>query len=407
MGRPRIIFVDDEPNVLQGLQRMLRFMRIEWDMRFVSSGPEALAMMERDHIDAVVSDMRMPGMDGAQLLAEVRKRDPGVVRVILSGYSDAESVMRTVGPAHQFLAKPCSAQALVDVIQRAFELERVLGSEHLRKLLAGLKSLPTPPDTYYALLDYMKRPDASANGLADIIGRDVAMTAELLKLTNSSYFALSSRLSLPLQAVRVLGFETLGALVLRIGIFRSFKGLPEMAKLVEDVNSDSFFVARVARRIAKLEDFDERAQEEAYCAAMLSSIGLLVLLDQCPAEVSRVKAAVAAGTDPLIAEVEVFGASQFQVGAYLLGLWGFNKAVVEAVAFLGRPSVGSIGRLDIPGVVHIARVIAGPSPIYAQPSKGGEVGRLPLDNAYLQSLGKMDQLGKWSAEAAVEARRSV
>ncbi|PKU25531.1 HDOD domain-containing protein [Telmatospirillum siberiense] len=406
MGRPRILFVDDEPNVLQGLQRMLRYMRIEWDMRFVDSGRAALDMMEQERFAAVVTDMRMPGMDGAELLAEVRRRDPGAVRVILSGYSDADSVMRTVGPAHQFLAKPCSAQVLVDVILRAFELERVLGSEHLRKLLTGLKGLPTPSDTYYTLLDYMKRPEASATGLAEIIGRDVAMTAELLKLTNSSYFGLSSRLSQPLQAVRILGFETLGALVLRIGIFRNFQGLPEMAMLVEEVNRDSFFVARVARRIARLENFDEHAQEEAYCAAMLSSIGLLVLLDQCPHDVARVKAAVAAGVDPQDAEVAVFGASHFQVGAYLLGLWGFNKAVVEAVAFLGRPSAASIGVLDIAGVVHIARVVSGPSPIYAQPAKGADIGRLPLDKAYLQSLGKDDRLVTWSAEAAVEAGRS-
>jgi DNA-binding NtrC family response regulator len=106
MGRPCILFVDDEPNVLQGLQRMLRHMRADWDMRFVDSGHAALDAMENERFDAVVTDMRMPGMDGAELLAEVRRRDSGVVRVILSGYSDAESVMRTVGPAHQFLAKP-------------------------------------------------------------------------------------------------------------------------------------------------------------------------------------------------------------------------------------------------------------------------------------------------------------
>lgn len=407
MGRPRILFIDDEPNVLQGLQRMLRYMRVDWDMRFVESGQAALELMESQLFDAVVSDMRMPGMDGAELLAEVRRRNPGAVRVILSGYSDAESVMRTVGPAHQFLAKPCSAKDLVDVIQRAFALERVLGSEHLRKLLTGLKGLPTPSETYYALLDYMKRPEASSSGIAEIISRDVAMTAELLKLTNSSYFALSSRLSLPLQAVRILGFEILGALVLRIGIFRSFKGLPEMGRQVEEVNRDSFFVARVARRIARLENFDEHAQEEAYCAAMLSSIGLLVLLDQCPGEVSRVKAAVANGADPLDAEFEVFGASHFQVGAYLLGLWGFNKAVVEAVAFLGRPSVACRGALDTAGIVHIARVVAGPSPVYAQPTRGADIGCLPLDTAYLTSLGKAGHLAKWSEEAAIEARRST
>jgi len=402
LSRPRILFVDDEPNVLQGLQRMLRYMRAEWDMRFVGSGGEALDLMAKEPFAAVVSDMRMPGMDGAQLLAEVRKRFPGTVRVILSGYSDAESVLRTVVPAHQFLAKPCSEQDLVDVIHRAFELTRVLESETLRRLLAGLKSLPTPSETYFALVDYMKRPDASASGLADIIGRDVAMTAELLKLTNSSYFALSSRVSSPLQAVRILGFEILGALILRIGIFRSFQGLPEMGKLVEAVNRDSFLVARIARRIAKLEGGDLRGQEDAYCAAMLSSIGLLVLLDHHPDQVTRVKAAVAAGASSLDAEQEVFGANQFQVGAYLLGLWGFNKPVVEAVAFLGQPSIAPIRKLDTAGIVHAARVLGGASPVYAQPGQDGHIGQLPLDKEYFDLLGKLSHFEKWTFEAERE-----
>jgi HD-like signal output (HDOD) protein/ActR/RegA family two-component response regulator len=405
MSRPRILFVDDEPNILQGLQRMLRHMRGEWEMRFAESGQAALAMMETEQFAAVVSDMRMPGMDGTALLAEVLRRDPAVVRVVLSGYSDVESVMRTVGSAHQFLVKPCSAQVLVDVIHRAFELNRVLSSEALRTLLGGLKDLPTPPDTYYALVDYMKRPEASASGLADIIGRDVAMTAELLKLTNSAYFVLSSRLSSPLQAVRILGFETLGALILRIGIFRSFKGLPEMGKLVEEINRDSFLVARIAGRIAKMEGFDIRIQEEAYCAAMLSSIGLLVLLDLRPGDVARVKAMVANGADPLDAEQEVFGASQYQVGAYLLGLWGFNTAVVEAVAFLGRPSSVPVVDFNIVGVVHLARVLAGSTPIYALPEKGESIGRLRLDRDYLNHVGKVGCLEKWSEEALLEAKR--
>jgi HD-like signal output (HDOD) protein len=197
----------------------------------------------------------------------------------------------------------------------------------------------------------------------------------------------------------------LGALILRIGIFRSFKGLPAMGKLVEEINRDSFLVARIARRIAKLEGFDIRAQEEAYCAAMLSSIGLLVLLDLRPDDVARVKAIVATGANPLEAEQDVFGASQYQAGAYLLGLWGFNKAVVEAVAFLGRPSSVPVVEFNIVGIAHFARVLAGALPIYADPAKGEHIGRLPLDKEYLENLGKTNRFDKWSEEAVLEARR--
>ncbi len=400
--RQGILFVDDDQNVLLGLQRMLRFMRDEWEMRFVDSGERALAALDREHFDAVVSDMRMPGMDGAELLAEVSRRYPGIVRVILSGYSEEEAVMRTVGPAHQFLAKPCPPQTLVEVIRRALELRRVLDPDLLRKLLAGIESLPSPSAAYFALVEYMDDPHASATGVADIIGRDVAMTAELLKLTNSAYFTAPSRVATPLQAVRILGFETLRALVLRIGIFRSFRGLPAMGRLMEELNRDSFLVARIARRIARSEGFDVRRMEEAFCAGMLSSIGLLVLLEHLPKPCGKARDAVEGGVSLLEAESHAFGATHVQVGAYLLGLWGFNKAVVEAVAFSGRPGAAPVSSMDVAGVVHVARVLAGPSPAYQIPGAPAETGLLPLDRDYLRSIGRMECWDEWRADADAE-----
>jgi HD-like signal output (HDOD) protein len=399
----RILFVDDDHNVLQGLQRMLRGKRDEWTMNFVSSGAKALEVMEKEPFDAIISDMRMPGMDGAELLTEVQRRYPAMVRVILSGYSEEESVLRTVGPAHQFLAKPCSAQTLVDVLHRAIELRRVLDSENLRKLLAGLKSLPTPSATYFQLVKYIDLPQASANGVAEIIAGDVAMTAELLKLTNSAYFSIPARVTTPLQAVRILGFETLRALVLRIGIFRSFKGLAAMGRVMEDLNRDSFLMARIARRIARAEKFEPPRIEEAFCAGMLCSIGMLVLLDSMPVKLNKVQSLIAKGIDVLDAESQVLGGTHFQIGAYLLGLWGFNRAVVEAVAFCGQPSVAASQQLDVAGTVHIARVLAGPSPAYAARGESG-AGQMQLDRAYVERLNLDARLAAWKEGAAAERK---
>src|SRR5262245_37814840 len=98
----KILFVDDEPNVLQGLERMLRSMRHEWEMQFAMSGPAALERLAEQTFDVIVSDMRMPGMTGAQLLTEVSQRHPHIVRIILSGQADQEDILRSVGPTHQY-----------------------------------------------------------------------------------------------------------------------------------------------------------------------------------------------------------------------------------------------------------------------------------------------------------------
>jgi YesN/AraC family two-component response regulator len=82
---PHILFVDDEPNLIDGLRRMLRSFRQRWNIAFATSGSEALELMSQRPFDVIVSDMRMPGMDGRQLLEEVEKRHPQTVRVVLSG----------------------------------------------------------------------------------------------------------------------------------------------------------------------------------------------------------------------------------------------------------------------------------------------------------------------------------
>jgi HD-like signal output (HDOD) protein/CheY-like chemotaxis protein len=394
-----VLFVDDDLNMLAGLQRMLRPLRHEWHMRFVSSGPEALKVLSEESFHAIVTDMRMPDMDGVQLLSEVSLRHPKMVRIILSGFSEAESVMRTVGPAHQFLAKPCAPEILIDVLRRSMALRQMLSSDAMRGLLASIKNLPTPPETYFRLIKYLEDPNASFVGTAQIIERDVAMTAELLKLTNSAYFALPSRVTSPLQAVRVLGFEILRSLVLQVGIFQSFHGQAKEKAMMEAVNRDSFRVAHIARRIAKLEGFELSRVEECFCAGMLCSIGALVLLDCLPEKFAKVKALVLEGGDPIEAELAEFGCTQFQVGAYLLGLWGFKNTVVEAVAFADQPGTHPASRLDVSAVVHVARVLAGPFPGFTLGEAGDNAGRMALDMGYLSQLGKQDRLGTWMIES--------
>lgn len=395
----KVLFVDDDVNMLAGLQRMLRPLRHEWQMRFVASGPEALNALSEESYDAIVTDMRMPDMDGVQLLSEVNRRYPEMVRIILSGFSEAESVMRTVGPAHQFLAKPCPPETLIDVLRRSMALRQMVDSDAMRGLLAGIKNLPTPPETYFRLIKYLEDPNASFAGTAQIIERDVAMTAELLKLTNSAYFALPTRVSSPLQAVRVLGFEILRSLVLQVGIFQSFHGQAKEKEMMEAVNRDSFRVAHIARRIGKLEGFEMSRVEECFCAGMLCSIGALVLLDCLPKQFARVKSRVLAGEDPVEAELAEFGCTQFQVGAYLLGLWGFKHSVVEAVAFADQPGSQPASRLDVSAVVHVARVLAGPFPGFTLGEADDHAGRMPLDMGYLSQLGKQDRLGIWMIES--------
>jgi DNA-binding NtrC family response regulator len=127
----RILFVDDEPLLLSALERSLRPLRREWMTTFLGSGEEALEAMARESFDVIVTDMRMPGMDGATLLREVMRIWPDMLRLVLSGQSDLESVVQSAGVAHQYLAKPCSLETLKDAVNREVSLHQLLADRPL------------------------------------------------------------------------------------------------------------------------------------------------------------------------------------------------------------------------------------------------------------------------------------
>ena len=139
MKKPKILCVDDEPRVLEGLQRVLFR---NFDVVTSEGGAAALARLQAgETFEVVVSDMRMPSMNGATLLAEFRKRAPNTVRVLLTGQSELEAAIAAVneGQIFRFLTKPCSPEVLVPTLESAVAQHRLVTAEKelLEKTLVG------------------------------------------------------------------------------------------------------------------------------------------------------------------------------------------------------------------------------------------------------------------------------
>ena len=164
--------MDDDPNVLTGLRNVLRTKRREWDMVFAIGPEEALAKLAEGPFDVVVSDMRMPRMDGATLLARVKEMQPSAVRMILSGQTELESAMKSVFIAHMFLSKPCDPTLLQQVVDRACRLQAILNSDELRASAGKVEMLPAAPKTYVALNAALMAPSGfGAGGAATRSGK--------------------------------------------------------------------------------------------------------------------------------------------------------------------------------------------------------------------------------------------
>jgi HD-like signal output (HDOD) protein len=340
---PCVLFVDDEPHLLAGLRRGLHASGIGWQMRFAESGSQALELMAEGECDALITDMRMPGMDGARLLAEVQQRHPGVVRIVLSGEAERGSVLTAAPSAHQFLAKPCDIDTVVAVVNRALAVRRTLTDPSLRELIGGIGHLPSLPAVYEELTTAMDRLDCTVETVAGILTKDVATCVELLKLTNSAFFGIPRHIETVAQAVSMLGLDTIQALVVTGAAFRADQDAPGLRPA--DIERRALLRAAMTRRIGIAEGWSVPDTRTVALTALLLDVGALVLARGRPDEFARFTATLdddpSLRADPVrsaAAEREHYGCSTTEASAYLLGLWGFSERLVHLVA--GQPAVG-------------------------------------------------------------------
>lgn len=354
----KILFVDDEPHILSGLQRMLRSFRNEWEMQFVTSGADALARLGAGGFDVIVTDMRMPGMDGAELLTRVRANWPEVVRICLSGYSSVESAMKLVGLAHQYLSKPCEAAALKATIVRACAMRDHLHDPLLRQALSRMENVPSPPSHYQAIIAELNCPEPSLARIGDVIAQDVAMTAKILQLVNSSFFGLARRITSAREAASLLGLSTVQGMVLSAGVFSNLDQLGCGEFKVDELMDHSLAVATAAKAIAASLSKDRALIDDAFVAGLLHDIGKLVLAGSFNNEYCRaLSEGRLAGLQDTTVETERFGASHADVGSYLMNLWGLPAALVEAIAFHHCPEKAMAPTFTPLAAVHVANVL--------------------------------------------------
>ncbi len=327
-----VLFVDDEPNVIRALRRILFNHRALWEGLFATSAVEALQILRTRQVDIIVSDLRMPQLGGIELLDQVRDRHPDVVRVILSGSTDRQVALSSSRSAHQFLLKPCDSDQLLDTLQRALKVKSLFDNPRLSRLLTSISELPTAPRTYFELTRLLSNSEASISSVAGVVVQDPAITAQVFRYVNSAYFWLSRDVKSADQAVSLLGTETLKWLVLHSELFGAKSGGPITDRnrvAVEKLGQHSQWVSLLARRIVRDVGGRRAQSEEATAAGILHDVGWLVLLGQPDLLRTLHEAATHGINDLIAAELDICGATHADLGAYLLGLWGLPERLVQ------------------------------------------------------------------------------
>ena len=395
MALKDIIFVDDEPDILAGLRNALRRQRVRWNMRFALGGEAALRELEAAPCDVIVTDMRMPGMDGLTLLGQVRQRHPQAARLVLSGHADLDAVVRASSVAHQYLLKPCDTDTLCAAVERSLAIQALLGNDQLRRVVGGLGTLPAAPAMYTALTMALANPNLDIRDLAAIVTRDIGLAARMLHLVNSAYCGLAQRVSSIQTAITILGLNVVRHLALTVEVFRSFEGPGGAA--FEALSQHSSLTARIARKLAP----DRRTTDVAFTAGLLHDAGTLVLMSRASGAYSAaVELATRTGTSLAEAERASFGATHAEIGAYVLGLWDLPHVIIEPVAY--HHTLERIGRggYDTVACVALADLLAREADGEARAGRTG-------DSALVEKLSALGDLARWRETALEEARASA
>jgi HD-like signal output (HDOD) protein len=352
----RVLFVDDEQAILQALARMLRPLRHEFHAEFVQSGKDALALLAENRFDVVVADMRMPGMDGALLLAEAQKLHPHLIRIMFSGHSETEAALRALPVAHQFLAKPCDAEQVRNVIARAVNLNELLADPALRSLVASIKQLPARPKVFTELTAMLADSASGAIEIAKIVKRDPMLCAKLLHVVNSAFFGLPRRTTSIEIAINYLGTSMLRAITLATAVDASLG--PRARKAGYDF--DAAQLEAILSALLAGQMFDKRPlAQDAYAAALLQNVGEILLLVERSDDLTRAMAYAREHGVQLYDAEKVLGVvSHAHVGAYLLGAWGLPYGIVEAVAHSHDPLALPHESFDIVDAVFASTLIA-------------------------------------------------
>ncbi|OGO77894.1 MAG: hypothetical protein A2Y23_04030 [Clostridiales bacterium GWB2_37_7] len=352
MNNKTILFVDDEQNILRAFKRL--FIDSEHNVLLANSGKEALEMMEKVSVDLIISDMRMPFMDGYELLVAVKKRYPNAARIILSGFSEKETMTRCIqnNLAMTYLLKPWENEQLLRTINSTLQLQQILKDNNMEEVANSLIDTITVGEKLSdELLDLLEK-DVELDSIVELIERDFILSAIILRYVNSTYFG--NNIASVKQALKYFSTNELKNIILSKKLNQTIHGDEKIINLKNYLWKHANLRNKITHFIYR-EILGKEICEEYRLAGLLYSIGMLVLLKIYKNEyVDLVQESSFKYTDLLKSEKERYGINHQEAGGYLLDWWGIPFPIVETAFYHHSPQSSDIINKELVNVVYIS-----------------------------------------------------
>jgi putative nucleotidyltransferase with HDIG domain len=356
--KKNILLVDEDELVLKSLKRSLRRFKDQCNVSYAQSAKEALAQLDQEVIDVLITEVRLIDSDSELFLRSFLKRHPSAARIVLTGYTSSDAIFKFAGLAHQLLAKPWSDHALIETIQRADLISRMLSDNRMKQTLNLIENFPSIPSVYVELTEKLKNGESSMEEIGAIIIQDPSLTIKLLQIVNSPYYGLPMPVTDPQKAVNLLGLDIIKGFVLSSGIFKQYEKTSAVCLQIDALWQHSLKSANIVRQIAKRERLEKDIEEASFIASLLHDVGKIIIASNFPNEHKEICNRTASeGLPGWDAERMVLGVSHAEIGAYLLGLWGLPLTIIKAVQEHHCPNLDEHTQIDQTVLVHVANAI--------------------------------------------------
>lgn len=323
----KVIFVDDEQMILNGLKRV--FFKTGWDVVYATSGTQALEVLQGFSADIIVSDMRMPGMNGAELLEKVSELYPSTVRIVLSGHADVELSVRASYVAHQWFSKPCDPETLKNELEHINKVRGDMPYGEIQKLVGRVTSLPSLPKIFIKIKSALRDNTITMKDISLLISEDPSLSAKVLQVANSSFFVTGAKVATNEDAIIRLGVDVVCNIVAVAEIYSKFDDAS--SEYYEEILQRSLKTAKLASSIV-----EKSLRDTTMLASLLHNIGELILCQIAPDKMETYLKKRIVGADNSELEQSLFQVDSIQIASYLLHLWHFPYSLIEYIVIQNK-----------------------------------------------------------------------
>ncbi|MDX2481404.1 MAG: response regulator [Desulfuromusa sp.] len=360
---PKILFVDVEQRILNLLQQLLQ--GEGWDCHFVASAQDALAFLQNQPVDLVISDTKLADMDGIQLISAIRKLYPSTIRIFLTDSAKQDHIVKTLatGDVQQIIPKPWIDQELKEIIHSALRqsTQQKKHSDEFQILINSIPLLPSLPESYANVRSCVVGDEVNIEKMADYISQDVAIASALLHWANSALFGQRFQVETIKKAIIVLGTDIVENLILSESVNRTIAGkLPDIKGFdFGKFKKHSMATAVLSRLLIKsLRPTDANQHDRAFIAGLLHDMGKLAAASFFPVQFEKAIELAKKRRMPLPdAEVEIYGTQHAELGSFLAEWWTLPPFIVDAICSHHQPHSTSIDH-DVIAATHVANLLS-------------------------------------------------